>query len=110
MSEGCVFCWRIREGKFERESVHAVAFAPLKPVTPGHLLIVPRMHVANAGTFPYVYRNASLLAATIAQELGEDFNLITSAGVSATQTIWHLHIHYVPRRAGDGLHLPWTEH
>ncbi len=35
-------------------------------------------------------------------------NLITSAGREATQTVFHLHIHVVPRRDGDGLALPWT--
>jgi diadenosine tetraphosphate (Ap4A) HIT family hydrolase len=34
--------------------------------------------------------------------------MITSAGPAATQTIKHLHVHYVPRHAGDGLSLPWT--
>jgi histidine triad (HIT) family protein len=35
-------------------------------------------------------------------------NIITSAGSDATQTVFHLHLHVVPRRAGDGLALPWT--
>lgn len=38
----------------------------------------------------------------------DDFNLITSSGRWATQTVKHLHIHYVPRRKDDGLTLPWT--
>jgi histidine triad (HIT) family protein len=37
-----------------------------------------------------------------------DANLITSVGSAATQTVFHLHVHVVPRRAGDGLALPWT--
>jgi len=38
----------------------------------------------------------------------EEFNLITSAGKNATQSVFHLHVHLVPRVAGDGLSLPWT--
>jgi histidine triad (HIT) family protein len=49
-------------------------------------------------------------AARWGAEKNEDFNLITSRGKFATQTILHTHIHYVPRRENDGLFLPWTEH
>jgi hypothetical protein len=38
----------------------------------------------------------------------ESFNLITSVGAAATQTVRHLHIHLIPRREGDALALPWT--
>jgi histidine triad (HIT) family protein len=38
-----------------------------------------------------------------------DYNIITSMGEYATQTVFHLHVHIVPRRLNDGLHLPWTE-
>jgi histidine triad (HIT) family protein len=37
-----------------------------------------------------------------------DYNLITSGGREATQTVMHAHVHYVPRRRGDGLKLPWS--
>lgn len=47
-------------------------------------------------------------AAAYGEAMGTDFNLITSAGAAATQTVAHLHVHYVPRRTGDGLGLPWT--
>ena len=47
-------------------------------------------------------------AARWAEGQEDDFNLITSSGPAATQTIPHIHVHYVPRWPGDGLHLPWT--
>lgn len=106
----CVFCQRVERGEYDDSDDHAVVFAPLNPVTPGHLLIVPRIHVPDAAALPRVYRDTCTLAATVAAECGEDFNLITSGGAAATQTIRHLHIHYVPRRPGDGLCLPWTKH
>lgn len=105
----CPFCARIARGEFDWYNTDAVAFAPLNPVTPGHLLIVPRVHTPDAAHFPDVYRDASLFAAELAREIGGDFNLITSAGAAATQTIRHLHIHFVPRRSDDGLKLPWTD-
>lgn len=85
-----------------------VAFHPLGPVTPGHLLFVPRTHIVDAaqdaGITGMVFAAASLHAA--AQK--GPFNLITSAGVEATQSIMHFHAHYVPRSADDQLMLPWS--
>ena len=106
----CPFCKRIAAGEFEISDRFAVAFEPLNPVTPGHLLVVPRPHVQDAGSNPLVAARTMALAAEIAGPLGwaESYNLITSAGAAATQTVYHLHLHIVPRREGDGLHLPWT--
>ena len=83
-------------------------FEPLNPVTPGHMLFVPVRHVASALDDPYETALTMEIASRWAARLAEDFNLITSAGAAATQTVRHLHIHLVPRREGDGLHLPWT--
>lgn len=106
----CPFCDRIERGEFDYSDPHAVAFEPLNPVTPGHLLVVPRVHVRDAGVSPGITARTMALAAAIAGPADdvESFNLITSAGSTATQTVMHLHIHIVPRREGDGLHLPWT--
>ncbi|AVM01906.1 HIT family protein [Gordonia iterans] len=84
-------------------------FEPLNPVTPGHMLFVPTMHAVHRDN---VLASAAFRAAydhaTTGDQYGTDFNLIVNAGPSATQTVDHLHVHYVPRRAGDGLTLPWT--
>jgi histidine triad (HIT) family protein len=95
--KSCPFCDRIAHGVYDRHSLSTVSFEPLNPVIPGHLLIVPRMHVADA-----------TVSLGIAAELGKPCNLITSVGTAATQTVRHLHFHLVPRRVGDGLTLPWT--
>jgi diadenosine tetraphosphate (Ap4A) HIT family hydrolase len=112
----CVFCDRLIAGEYDLDypALDTVAFEPLNPVTPGHLLFVPKRHVENAAAEPWVTGRAFEAAASFASDLdfasspAREFNLITSAGSTATQTIKHLHIHYVPRRAGDGLALPWT--
>ena len=106
----CPFCARIAAGEYTLFDEHAVAFEPLNPVTPGHLLVVPRRHVVDAGSHPLVASRAMYFAAQLAGPCGwaESYNLITSAGSAATQTVPHLHIHLVPREEGDGLHLPWT--
>jgi histidine triad (HIT) family protein len=43
----CPFCLRVIRHQYDAQSQHAVSFEPLNPVTPGHLLVVPRLHVAD---------------------------------------------------------------
>lgn len=103
----CVFCDRIDRHDFDQMySYTVVRFEPLNPVTPGHMLFVPTWHALHpdAGAV----RAAMGYAEAYAQKQGVDFNLITSSGPAATQTIPHVHVHYVPRGADDGLALPWT--
>lgn len=107
MTAPCVFCDRIRNGEYDRESAYAVAFPPRNPVTVGHMLVIPRVHLRDAAESPSHAADTFVMAAGIAGEVG-DCNLITSIGADATQTVFHMHIHVVPRRAGDGLALPWT--
>lgn len=106
----CVFC-KILRGDAHAEVVaewpEAIAFVPLNPVTPGHVLVVPRQHVADAMTDPAVTGATMHRAAELARR---PCNIITSAGAEATQTVFHLHIHIVPRKESDGLCLPWECH
>jgi histidine triad (HIT) family protein len=114
----CVFCRIVnREAPADVlvESEVAIAIKPLDPVTPGHVLFIPRRHVMDAAEDPeltgLVMEFASRWAAGHGWSpvrSGAPFNLITSAGREATQSVFHLHLHYVPRAAGDGLPLPWT--
>lgn len=105
----CVFCERITAGEYDDEYDGIVDFEPLNPVTPGHRLVVPKLHVADALEDPAVTAEVVMYAADYAVTAGlSSCNLITSAGAAATQTVMHLHVHVVPRREGDGLALPWT--
>jgi histidine triad (HIT) family protein len=107
----CSFC-EIIAGKLPVKIVavwpHAIAIKPLNPVTEGHLLVLPREHVKDARENTVVTAEMALCATELAVKLYGDFNLIVNAGPDASQTVWHLHWHIVPRRAGDGLQLPWT--
>ena len=108
---GCMFC-RIVAGEAPADIVcrwdDAVAFRPLEPVTRGHTLVVPVQHVRDYTEIPEVTALTVGRAAMLAPEIDRNSNLITSAGAPATQTVFHLHVHIVPRHHGDGLHLPWT--
>ncbi|MEU2086785.1 HIT family protein [Streptomyces albus] len=106
----CIFC-QITAGEAPatvvREWDDALAIVPRGPVTPGHTLVIPKQHVADAGVDPAVSATTMARAAELMAELGAA-NIITSKGADATQTVYHLHIHVVPREAGDDLPLPWT--
>lgn len=103
----CPFCIRILMDQFDSVWKTAVVFEPLNPVVPGHKLVVPRDHVEDFTVNPSITADVMEAAAIVAKDMG-DCNLITSKGQQATQSVMHLHIHLVPRKAGDGLHLPWT--
>jgi histidine triad (HIT) family protein len=113
----CPFCKRIERGEYDDRTVpheagpygDVVTFEPLSPVTPGHRLVVPVGHVTDALENPTIAGWTMEFAAAVARNYGiRSCNLIASAGTDATQTVRHLHIHIVPRRENDGLHLPWT--
>jgi histidine triad (HIT) family protein len=116
-STGCEFC---AIGRGEDSSVEVVcegeswvAFFPLNPATPGHTLIIPRQHVSDLWQVQPVL-GTELMAAVIrvgrAVETAlspEGMNLITSAGETAEQTVFHLHLHIVPRWRRDGFGQIW---
>lgn len=105
----CPFC-EIVAGRapadwvLETEDVFSIV--PLNPIVPGHLLVLPKEHVQD---FTESFRLTDLTAraaAHLARSMGP-VNLITSKGREATQSVFHLHMHLVPRAANDGLALPW---
>jgi histidine triad (HIT) family protein len=109
----CVFC-RIVTGEESASVVRhwpdALAIRPLNPVTVNHLLVLPKLHVPDIAADPWT---SAMVMHRVADVIGYprrlwDCNVITSVGAEATQTVFHLHVHIVPRRRGDGLALPWT--
>ena len=109
LDKDCVFCKKIKDGDYMASNERCVAFAPLNPVTEGHLLVIPKIHTADFTENPQLSAETMAYASELANlYYGEDVNLITSKGKLATQSINHLHIHIVPRRKDDGLMLPWS--
>ncbi len=104
----CVFCARIAERDYARDLGSCVVFAPLNPCVADHMLVVPRRHVMDPREDPVVAGEVMRCAGVYAAEVG-DCNLIVNCGPVAGQTVFHLHLHVVPRRPGDGVRLPWTE-
>lgn len=112
----CVFCmilYGLAPAKTVFDGIGTLGIVPLNPVVPGHVILMPRKHVRDAAEDSSVTRqvvgDASeyVRASVLAREF-TSANIITSIGAAATQTIFHLHVHVVPRREGDGLALPWS--
>lgn len=107
MSDPCVFCAIVagtEPATVIRQWTDALAIVPLGPVVEGHLLVIPKRHVRDASESPYTAGQVMARAAELARP---PFNIITSAGREATQSVFHLHLHIVPRADNDGLALPW---
>jgi histidine triad (HIT) family protein len=90
-----------------------IAFFPKNPATPGHTLVIPRRHVpdfwqADVATARTVMEGAHRVGRAIEAALNPDgLNLITSAGRTAEQTVFHLHVHVVPRWEVDEFGPIW---
>jgi len=110
--EGCVFC-DIVAGEADtvivEQGAHHVAFEPLNPFLPGHLLFVPRTHVEGPIESAALTGRITEMAIRYAQKNDiRQFNTISSSGQNATQTVFHLHVHLLPRESNvylDG--WPW---
>lgn len=109
-ADSCPFC-AIVAGRVPvtlvREWPDALALVPLKPVVDGHALVIPKEHVADFATDPEVSAMVMRRAAELMRWTPRPMNLITSRGRKATQSVFHLHLHLVPRAENDGLALPW---
>ena len=103
----CVFC-TLAASKVIRENSLALAFRDRYPVTEGHTLVIPRRHVADI--FDLTYQEIAAVLDLVREErlqLQESdrsidgFNVGVNAGAAAGQTVFHCHVHLVPRRRGD---------
>ncbi len=113
----CLFC-KIVAGEIPStrvdEDERTVAVMDINPATPGHLLVVPREHAADLLEVPEAdleacARAAQRLTRRVKERLGADgVNLLNSCGEAAWQTVFHFHVHVIPRYTDDPLRLPWV--
>ncbi|WP_055564271.1 HIT family protein [Streptomyces atriruber] len=114
----CVFCGvdaGTRPARIVARAAETLTLLPLNPVHPGHVLVVPRRHVADiwgldeataAAVGTAVLRAAHAVRAA---HRPEGLNVIQSSGAVATQSVFHLHVHVVPRFTGDRMPRLWPE-
>lgn len=113
----CIFCKILAgelPGTIVGEDERTVAIMDINPATRGHVLVIPRAHTADLLSI----EEEDLCAVAIAsqrqatrakQRLGaEGVNLVNSCGALAWQTVFHFHMHVIPRYADDPLRLPWV--
>lgn len=112
----CIFC-KIVAGEAPAHIVdsdeHTVAFMDISPATRGHALVVPRKHVADMfeASDDELERTA-VAARRLAQRIEtalqpDGFNILNSCRPVAWQTVFHYHLHVIPRYDDDPLKLPW---
>ena len=116
--EECVFC-KIVSGRIPAamllETDKVVSFLDIRPVNPGHALVVLRRHAsslleldqAELHTLMFVARR---VAGAVLEATGAPaFNLLLNNGRPAGQIIEHVHMHVIPRREDDGFDLGWRQ-
>jgi histidine triad (HIT) family protein len=116
MANDCLFCG-IVAGEVPAQIVdsdeHTVAFMDINPATRGHALVVPRTHTADLFEISDEDLERTLLAVRrLARRIEgalepDGFNLLNSCRPAAWQTVFHFHIHVIPRYDDDPLKLPW---
>ena len=113
----CIFC-KIANGEipsatlYEDEDFRVIL--DLGPATKGHALILPKNHFANLFEIPEdMDAKAFILAKKIAKKMKDVFgcdgvNIVQNNGVAAGQTVFHFHIHLIPRNNEDHVGVTWT--
>lgn len=112
----CIFC-KIANGDIPSKELYEddefKVILDLGPATKGHALILPKNHYANLFELPdedasKVMLLAKKMAGRMAEKLGCDgFNLVQNNGQAAGQTVFHFHLHLIPRYKDDGQTLGW---
>lgn len=112
----CIFC-KIANGEIPGATIYEdedfMVILDLNPASRGHALILPKQHYANIyelddETASKVFIVAKKLAARMTEVLGCDgFNVLQNNGPVAGQTVFHFHVHLIPRYEGDSVGLTW---
>lgn len=115
--ENCIFC-KIANGEipaatlYEDEDFRVIL--DLGPASKGHALILPKSHAANIYELSdELAAKAMVLAKRAAAAMTEalncdGFNIVQNNGESAGQTVFHFHMHLIPRYKNDGVGITWT--
>jgi histidine triad (HIT) family protein len=107
----CIFCDIVAgrsPARIVAEDDRTLAFLDIFPLTRGHTLVIPKAHADDVLDAPpddvaAVARTAQLVAQRVTSELGAPgVNLLQATGVVALQTVFHLHMHVLPRYPDDG--------
>lgn len=110
----CIFCKIIHKeipASIVHENDRVIVFMDIKPVNPGHLLIVPKVHFDDyVSTSEEALREMAVAAKRMGKAVMEalgvpGFNIAVNNGSVAGQLVGHVHLHVIPRSEGDGHEL-----
>jgi len=114
MNNDCIFC-KIIKGEIPCNKVYenddVLVFPTIEPVTDGHLLVIPKVHSKNILDIneetlkKIITVTKSLAKKTVEKSSATSVNILHAAGKDAQQSVFHFHIHIVPRYENDGLDL-----
>lgn len=114
--DNCIFC-KIAGGEIPTNAIYEdndhKVILDMSPATKGHALILPKEHFKNIYEMPEervagAFRLAKKMAETMTDKLGADgFNIVQNNNEIAGQTVFHFHIHLIPRYEGDGQVVGW---
>ncbi len=116
MTDNCLFCGIVAgtiPSQQVAENERAIAFMDINPGTRGHLLVIPREHSTDLReAAPEDLTAATLLAQSLVSRVIERLdadgaNLLSCIGAEAWQSVFHTHLHVIPRYKDDPLQLPW---
>lgn len=115
MQSDCIFC-KILEGELPASVVYkddiCTAFLDIRPVNPGHILVIPNQHAVGLSDLPektgaHLFKITQKMANRLKRSslACEGVNLFLADGEAAFQEVFHVHLHAFPRFAGDGFKM-----
>mgnify|MGYP002528781642 CR=1 FL=1 len=112
----CIFCKIIR-GEIPcfkvLEDAQGLAFMDVNPIAPGHVLVIPKHHSKDILVTPpdwvgKTFAGAGRAAQAVQKTLAPDgINILQANGPGAKQSVFHMHVHVIPRGMDDGLTMNW---
>ncbi len=115
--DSCIFC-KIIKGEIPSSTIYeddnVKVILDIAPSAKGHAVLLVKQHVANifeleAELAGKIFAVVPKVAAAIKEELGCDgMNILQNNGVEAGQTVFHLHLHFIPRWKDDSINIKWT--
>ncbi|MDD7403226.1 MAG: HIT family protein [Butyribacter sp.] len=119
VNDDCIFC-KLANGVIPTNAIYEdddfKVIMDANPASKGHCIILPKTHAANLYELPDEYCEKIFLVAkkcgTVLKEVleCEGLNVLQNNGEVAGQTVFHLHVHLIPRYKDDAVHIKWVEH
>lgn len=119
VNDDCIFC-KLSNGQIPTNAIYEdedfKVIMDVSPASKGHCIILPKTHAKNLLELPEEYCEKLLPVAkkcckVLMEVLHCDgINVLQNNGEAAGQTVFHLHVHLIPRYEGDNVHIKWVEH